>query len=343
MKLSSKHILVHIAGWFFYFLITLLVFSDPEEELFSFLIKNEVSAMIVSFLLLMVCFFYVNRIFLIPDLFFPRKYFFYGISVFTFISILITVPLFMRQLFVISEIRAGLFLINQLLSTALLFMMVFVASSTGPLVKRWIAAENSAVELENQRLSAELSFLKSQINPHFLFNTLNNIYSLSVSNNPAASESILKLSQLLRYLLQGAKSDSVSIDKEIEHLNQYIDLQKLRLTKMVLIEFKVDMESSHFKIAPLLLLPFLENAFKYGVSTRELSKIEIEIKFKNSVFEFIVKNPLNAGDLMDLESTGIGVENVKRRLDLSYPDNYQLLINNGIVSHRVHLIITGLC
>jgi LytS/YehU family sensor histidine kinase len=239
--------------------------------------------------------------------------------------------------------KPGPQLLNHLLSTALLFVLVFVVSTAGPVLKRWIDVENSAVELENQRLSAELSFLKSQVNPHFLFNTLNNIYALSVNNDPVAAESILKLSQLLRYLLQEAQNETVSINKEIEHLRQYIDLQKLRLTKKVTVNFEMAFDSSGLSIAPLLLLPFVENAFKYGVSAHDASKIDIKLSFKSSVFEFIVNNTLNSGASVDIESTGIGVENVRKRLELSYPGNFELNIKSNTVSHSVYLKITGLC
>lgn len=343
MKQSTKHILLHIAGWIFFLLTTVLILNDPNEGLLKLFLDGGVTAMIIATLLLMGVFFYVNRFFLVPDLFFQRKYFLYASSVFLFVVVIMALPLVMRIIFGSFDLQPGQHLINHLLSTALLFMMVFVVSTSAPVIKRWVDAENSAIELENQRLSAELSFLKSQVNPHFLFNTLNNIYALSVNHDPVASESILKLSQLLRYLLQEAQSESVSINKEIEHLKQYIDLQKLRLTKMVAVDFEVSTDSSAFNIAPLLLLPFVENAFKYGISAHQASKIEISLRFKESVFEFSVKNSMNSGALAEVISTGIGVENVRKRLELSYPGNFELEIKNSGQSHQVNLKITGLC
>ncbi len=343
MKLSARHILIHIAGWLFFVLITILILNDPEQGFLKLFQNSGVIMMLTTSVVLMMAFFYLNRKLLIPEYFFQRKYFVYAITVLLFVSLLLSLPFLMRLGFDSGFDKPGQQLLNHLLSTSLLFMMVFVVSTAGPVLKRWIDAENSAVELENQRLSAELSFLKSQVNPHFLFNTLNNIYALSVNNDPVASESILKLSHLLRYLLQEAQSETVSINKEIEHLKQYIDLQKLRLTKKVNVNFEVATDSSGFSIAPLLLLPFVENAFKYGISAHEASKIDIILTFKASVFEFIVKNTLNNGSIAEIESTGIGVENVRKRLELSYPGNYELLIKNNAVSHSVYLKITGLC
>lgn len=237
----------------------------------------------------------------------------------------------------------GVDLINHVLISSLLFMMVLVVSTIGPVIKRWVEAENSAMELENQRLSAELLFLKSQVNPHFLFNTLNNIYSLSVVSDPLASESILKLSQLLRYLLKDVQSETVAINTEIEHLQQYIDLQKIRLTDKVTVVFDSKVDSAGCRIAPLLMLPFVENSFKYGISTHEKTKIEISLLLSSGVLEFSVKNPVNSGVIADVDSTGIGVENVRKRLALSYPNKFELVIKNTEVFHHVYLKVTGLC
>ncbi|HOS48474.1 MAG TPA: histidine kinase [Bacteroidia bacterium] len=343
MKLSARHILIHIAGWLFFVLITILILNDPEQGVFSLFQNTGIMLMLTASVSLMMSFFYLNRKFLIPEYFFQRKYFVYAIIVTLFVSLLLLMPFLMRLGFDSGFDKPGPQLLNHLLSTLLLFMMVFIVSTAGPVLKRWIDAENSAVELENQRLSAELSFLKSQVNPHFLFNTLNNIYALSVNSDPVASESILKLSQLLRYILQEAQSENVSINKEIEHLKQYIDLQKLRFTKKVNVNFEVTTDASGFSIAPLLLLPFVENAFKYGISAHEASKIDIMLSFKGSIFEFSVKNTLNNGSIAEIESTGIGVENVRKRLELSYPGNFDLIIKNNTIAHSVYLKITGLC
>jgi len=343
MKLSSRHILIHIAGWIFFVLMTILILNNPDEGFLRLFENVGVMLMLIASVFLMISFFYLNRKVLIPEYFFQRKYFVYSITVLLFVFLLMSLPFIMRVSVNSSFDKPGPQLLNHLLSTALLFVLVFVVSTAGPVLKRWIDAENSAVELENQRLSAELSFLKSQVNPHFLFNTLNNIYALSVNNDPVAAESILKLSQLLRYLLQEAQNETVSINKEIEHLRQYIDLQKLRLTKKVTVNFEMAFDSSGFSIAPLLLLPFVENAFKYGISAHEESKIEIKLSYKSSVFEFTVNNTLNNGSRVDIESTGIGVDNVRKRLELSYPGNFELNIKSNTVSHSVYLKITGLC
>lgn len=343
MKLSSRHILIHIAGWIFFVLMTILILNNPDESFLTLFQNVGVMTLLISSVLLMIAFFYINRKFLIPFYFFQRKYFVYAILVLLFIFLLISLPFILRMRINSNFDKLGPQLLYHLLSTTLMFMMVFVVSIAGPVLKRWIDAENSAIELENQRLMAELSFLKSQVNPHFLFNTLNNIYALSVNNDPVAAESILKLSKLLRYLLQEAQNETVSINNEIEHLKQYIDLQKLRLTNKVSVNFEMAFDSSGFSIAPLLLLPFVENAFKYGVSAHEASKIDIKLSFKSSVFEFIVNNTLNSGARVDFESTGIGIENVRKRLELSYPRSFELNLKSNAVSHSVYLKIIGLC
>ena len=146
--------------------------------------------------------------------------------------------------------------------------------------------EKRQKELEKEKLNSELAFLKNQISPHFFFNTLNNIYSLIGINGPTAQESVLKLSKLMRYLLYESEHGETMISHEIDFMNNYIDLMKLRLSSRV--ELKVDFpkEFSDFPIPPLLFVPFIENAFKHGISARDRSFIHITLKINNNQISF---------------------------------------------------------
>lgn len=184
--------------------------------------------------------------------------------------------------------------------------------------------EGQQVRLEKKQ--AELLFLKSQVNPHFLFNTLNNIYSLSQYQPQLVSESVLRLSKILRYLLYEASNEFITIEKEIKILTDYIDLEKLRYNETVTIDFKYEIDDFSYMIPPLLLLPLVENAFKHGVSiSRGKRFVDVKCVLQKRQLQFVVKNstptPIATGNSTpdDKETKdNIGLSNLRRRLDLLY-------------------------
>ena len=189
----------------------------------------------------------------------------------------------------------------------------------------WYMQEKLRKELENQKLKAELSFLKLQVNPHFLFNALNNIYSLSViENSNKTGESILKLSELMRYVLYEKEDEEhrVSLNNEIEHVNNYIDLEKLRHPGDVFINFSIEGETNDKWIAPLLLFPLIENACKHGILTNREKPVNIQLKVNDKHMNFTIEN-FNNGYLKD-GAGGIGLPNVQKRLDLLYGNKYSM-------------------
>jgi hypothetical protein len=189
----------------------------------------------------------------------------------------------------------------------------------------WYQQEKLRKELENQKLQAELSFLKMQVNPHFLFNALNNIYSLSVmEKSKKTGDSIMKLSELMRYVLYEKEDaeNKVSLNKEIRHINSYIDLEKLRHPGDVFINFSIEGDTNEKRIAPLLLFPLIENACKHGVLTNPQKPVNIQLQVNNQHLNFSIEN-FNNGHLKD-EVGGIGLPNVQKRLDLLYGNKYSL-------------------
>ena len=197
--------------------------------------------------------------------------------------------------------------------------------------------EQRAREIENSQLRTELSFLHAQINPHFLFNSLNTIYSLALKKSDSAPSAVLKLSHLLRYVIDDANKESVSLEQEVSYLNNYIDLQRLRSTSSLEVNFKVTGNINATQIAPLLLLPFVENAFKYGISNQEPSPINIELERNSKTLVFSVQNRKFEGGEKD--STGIGINNVKRRLELLYYNKHELEIQDKPNTYFIKLTI----
>ncbi len=151
----------------------------------------------------------------------------------------------------------------------------------------WFLNERMQRDLENQRLSAELAFLKSQINPHFLFNSLNSIYSLAYQKSETTPEAILKLSEIMRYMLYESNDNKVDLAKELQYLQNYIDLQKIRFGNKAFVDFKITGEVGDQKIVPLLLIAFIENAFKHGVANNPLSPIRLLINLDGTAFAFL--------------------------------------------------------
>ena len=190
----------------------------------------------------------------------------------------------------------------------------------------WFELEAKKKEMENEKLIAELNFLKAQINPHFLFNTLNNLYYLAYSKSENTTEVIAKLSQMMRYMIYDSNHPKVLLSKEIEYMQSYIGLERMRLNNQIPIDFDIEGNTENVWITPLIFITFLENAFKHGVSSdNPKAWITISIKLQGKECTYTVKNskpPIRTSG----EKSGIGLQNVQRRLELSYPGQYRLMI-----------------
>jgi len=228
--------------------------------------------------------------------------------------------------------RIWLITLNNAVSS---FTLLFLIGGFIRLAFSFIRNQDEKKQLENAKLSAEVNFLKSQINPHFLFNTLNSIYSQAHSRSEKTEVSILKLSELLRYMLYDSAENKVELIKDIQYINNYIALQKLRLSSKVKINYSVNGKLEGHIIAPLLLITFIENAFKHGISYSQSSSIDIEIKIIGEILTLYVRNPITQTNTFT--DGGLGLKNVSRRLELLYQDKYQLLVQQVNNQHIVNL------
>lgn len=192
--------------------------------------------------------------------------------------------------------------------------------------ERWQQVTALREELEKEKISAELAFLKAQINPHFFFNTLNNIYSLSFIDVNASRDALQKLSRMMRYVLYEAQHDTTLLSKEISFIDDYIELMRLRLSENMQVVFRQPQQFKDDAIAPMLLMPFIENAFKHGVSNIDNGTIEIVLAEEDDLFLMTVTNPLIAANPNKIAGAygGIGLQNTVRRLELTYPGRYAL-------------------
>lgn len=209
-----------------------------------------------------------------------------------------------------------------------LFIVIFVSMLR--FAKDWFEFEARKKEIENEKLTAELNFLKEQINPHFLFNTLNNLYYLAFTQSPNTTEVIAKLSQMMRYMIYDSNYPQVPLSKEIEYMQNYISLERLRLNDTIPIQFEIQGNAENVLIAPLIFITFLENAFKHGVSNNNPKAwVNVSIRLEGDKCIYKVENSkvLSARKGIE-ERSGIGLQNVKRRLELSYPGKYELQVDD---------------
>lgn len=203
-------------------------------------------------------------------------------------------------------------------------LAVFAAGATAlALARRWVTADQKLKMSEAARAQVELQNLRSQINPHFLLNTLNNIYALTAFDIERAQEAIMQLSRLLRHMLYDHQDEAVSIRDEIQFLQNYVNLMKIRLSDTVDVKFDVSYDSSDIKIAPLLFISLIENAFKHGVSSTEPSYIHITLSATRKMVVFNIANSNHPKTSKDHSGHGIGLQQVQRRLDLAYPGRYK--------------------
>jgi two-component system LytT family sensor kinase len=204
----------------------------------------------------------------------------------------------------------------------------------------WYESQKLKAELINRNQASELALLRSQVNPHFLFNTLNNIYSLVYKKSDDAPEAVMKLSSIMRYMLYDATTDKVLLDKEIEYLKSFIELQKLRVRQQDFVEIAIHGDPNGKTIAPMLLIPFVENAFKHGSKNVPNPGIRINLFIEPHKIQFVVTNYIRIStDAAGDPSGGIGMHNIQRRLDLLYPGKHSLVITEDQDIFTVKLII----
>jgi two-component system LytT family sensor kinase len=211
----------------------------------------------------------------------------------------------------------------------LVYIIVGIVSFVGVLNHSFETASKNK-ELQNKILNAqlqlkeqELHYLKRQIHPHFLFNTLNTIYGFALKQSKHTPDIILKLSNLLDYILYQVSKPKVSLKEEVLHIKEYIELEKIRFQDTLKVKFKTSEIDEEIQIAPMLLIPFVENAFKHGNMIDGFLQIEIQIEVKDNQLEFIIQNTIHNNEVK-VEKGGIGLENIRKRLELNYSNNYKL-------------------
>ena len=339
-------IIIHVAVWACFFLLPIVFFSRPRDP--NFQVSDEMIQKFICIDAYLIAFYYFNRNLLIPKLLSKKKWFWYILAVTGCLLLFLLIPRLLEnairlelpaaERMKISKRHHSLF--YPFTGYSAVFFLVLTVSTCTRVIQEWLGIETKKQEIEKEKLSTELSFLKSQINPHFLFNTLNNIYSMAMVKSEATADAVLKLSSIMRYILTETKHDTVPLDKEIEFIRHFIELQKVRMTDKVSIGFAVEGNTESKEIAPLLLIPFVENAFKYGISTKEPSNIQFTLKAEAKSIHFTSQNHIVMLDIKNENNTGIGLKNTRRRLELLYPEKHTLEVVRHNDQFIVNLTIT---
>jgi hypothetical protein len=320
----KSRVFYHLAFWCFF----IVLFwqqnpdADSQEHLAWFTILG-VSAVVV----------YVNLYLLFPKLLFRKKYLTYSL----FLVLNIGLGAFALRLLFPFPSGNDSFTLPIYQDFINLFFLIVITSSF-KFFREYSRKKELLIKAENEQLKTELSLLKSQVNPHFLFNTLNNLYGLIVQNqNQKASEITLKLSDLMRYLFESSKTDLVSLNKEIKFIKDYLALEKIRLNENTEIKFEVSGTDKEVVIAPLLFIPLVENAFKHGlltISEESFAHFSLSVQGKDLFFE--AKNSVGKSLDRHLKS-GVGIDNLRKRLQLIYPQKHQVEIEDTETLFKVTL------
>ncbi|WP_226543329.1 sensor histidine kinase [Neotamlana laminarinivorans] len=218
-----------------------------------------------------------------------------------------------------------------------ILLLMFALSTSIRLGIEWFKSEKKRVEIESQRVNSELSFLKAQLNPHFLFNSLNSIYSLANKQSKDTTNAIVILSDLMRYMIYEANKESVPLEREVDYIKNYISLQLLRLKDSS--NVKVNIRGNlKYNIVPLILISFIENAFKYGTDFKGRTNVTIKLDIEDEVLKLYVYNTVSHLQQKS-ENSGIGLVNIKNRLNLLYPNQHTIDIKNDNHSYEVNLTL----
>lgn len=228
-----------------------------------------------------------------------------------------------------------LFLVPKILIDAVYVQLIAILGSMIYVIRKWIEQQRINETLMREKVAAELALLRSQVQPHFIFNTLNNIYMLSLKNSPLTSDMIYRLSALLSYMLYDSKRSLIEVEKEIDYIKNYINLEKIRYSERLDVQMCVVNDVRGVQVPPLLFLPLVENAFKHGVSNAvENSWIHIDISLKKRVLMFKIENSLfDKKVATNGFGNGLGLDNLRKRLDILYPNNFELKIFADEDSH----------
>ncbi|MEO7311156.1 MAG: histidine kinase [Chitinophagaceae bacterium] len=338
---KAQVVLLHIVFWFykFGFYETFGQFFHPDKK---FDWSEYLSPLGLSHLIIFPVIFYLNYLVIMPRFFKTKQYkkallgFIALLLLFVLIRYLVQELLFLKW-FGSTNYADGTTIAYYIFDNTYFGGSIIVMSILLWLINDIIIKEKEKTILIREKRHAEISFLRSQINPHFIFNTMNNIYSLVYHKSDKALPAIEKLSGIMRYVMKDSDAEKIELTKEVTYLNNFIELQSLRSKDEAVVQFTVEGSTDGKMIAPLLLIPFVENGFKHGVTNDVAHPLIMKLFVAANTLKFVCINKISDGKKD--ESSGIGLQNVRRRLDLLYPGNYTLNVDQTTEQYSTQLTI----
>lgn len=328
-------IIIHVFIWVFVFFIPFLIMSSHNSADYVRLLKHHGLSILACVIV-----FYTNYMYLMEKFLFQKKYF-----LFTFWELILIIGTGALVFFIKENIgdtpprpdlRPHFFLIREIFT----FLLVAIFSIMIKSISKWYTTEAERQEEARKRKEAELQILRQQINPHFFFNTLNNIYALIAISPEKAQDTVLELSKLMRYVLYDNNNNFVPVYKELEFIKNYVELMRIRLTDKVDVQIEIEnLTESDKQITPMIFISLIENAFKHGVSYTQPSFIHINIHPDGNRLVCLIQNSYFPKNENDKSGSGIGLENLQRRLDLIYPHQHIFYTEEKDNVHKCELIV----
>ncbi len=328
--MKKTHVILLHLLYFFY----LFGWDEVSRALFNpnfhFTIQRITGPLALSSYILFPGSFYINYLLVMPSFFKQKKYVKLGLSWLLLVAVFILFRytfeevLFLKW-FGIKNYTDGTTLTYYISDNFFICTGILTMSTVFWTIKHLIESDKANAVLAQQKQQAEVSFLRNQVNPHFIFNTMNNIYAMVSQQSAQALPAIEKLSGIMRYVMSESDVEQIALNKEIAYIHNFIELQTIRIKTANTVQFSITGQTDGWYIAPLLLIPFVENGFKHGVTSKQDQPFIIDLSVQNNTLSFKATNYINQG-IKD-ESNGIGLRNVQKRLQLLYPGKHTLLIN----------------
>jgi two-component system, LytTR family, sensor kinase len=338
--------LPHFSGLLLFLILPIFVFdrNNDRDIYWMYNYYYQLAFMIVAF--------YVNYLVIVPRFFFLKRKVYFFIVLFLFTFLLLTVSQHLYDYFQLENLvpntafgesipprRSRFGLHPKLVDNFFLLLIVLGFSSGMAVIQRLRKNEFKQKEIEKARVDSELAFLKNQISPHFFFNALNNIYGLIAIDSDKAQQAVEKLSGLMRYLIYDSNIETIELQKEFDFTLKYIELMQQRLSSKIKLDIDISSNLPEGQIPPLLFIPFIENAFKHGISYREQSFVSVKLTTEDNKVIFECNNSIPTNREQNNNKGGLGIANIQKRLDLIYGNLFKLDIRKAEKEYHVQLII----